>query len=37
MEEWRGGVELRLMRAVKAALDPAGLFNPGVIFPETPD
>ncbi len=33
MEEWRGGVELRLMRAVKAALDPAGLFNPGVIFP----
>jgi FAD/FMN-containing dehydrogenase len=34
MEEWRGGVELRLMRQVKAALDPAGLFNPGVIFPE---
>jgi FAD/FMN-containing dehydrogenase len=33
MEEWRGGVELRLMRAVKAAIDPAGLFNPGVIFP----
>jgi FAD/FMN-containing dehydrogenase len=33
MEEWRGGVELRLMRSVKAALDPAGLFNPGVIFP----
>jgi len=33
MEEWRGGVELRLMRQVKAALDPSGLFNPGVIFP----
>jgi FAD/FMN-containing dehydrogenase len=33
MEEWRGGVELRLMRGIKAALDPAGLFNPGVIFP----
>ena len=34
MEEWRGGAELRLMRAVKAAIDPAGVFNPGVIFPE---
>jgi FAD/FMN-containing dehydrogenase len=33
MEEWRGGVELRLMRGIKAALDPGGLFNPGVIFP----
>ena len=33
MEEWRGGVELRLMRGIKAALDPAGQFNPGVIFP----
>jgi FAD/FMN-containing dehydrogenase len=33
MEEWRGGVELRLMRGIKAALDPAGLFSPGVIFP----
>jgi FAD/FMN-containing dehydrogenase len=33
MEEWRGGVELRLMRGIKAALDPSGLFNPGVIFP----
>jgi FAD/FMN-containing dehydrogenase len=32
MEEWRGGVELRLMRAIKAALDPDGRFNPGVIF-----
>jgi FAD/FMN-containing dehydrogenase len=36
MEEWRGGVELRLMRGIKAALDPAGLFNPGVIFSDTP-
>jgi FAD/FMN-containing dehydrogenase len=33
MEAWRGGVELRLMRGIKAALDPAGVFNPGVIFP----
>jgi FAD/FMN-containing dehydrogenase len=33
MESWRGGVELALMRRVKAALDPAGVFNPGVIFP----
>ncbi|MBW4023743.1 MAG: FAD-binding oxidoreductase [Proteobacteria bacterium] len=33
MEEWRGGPELRLMRAIKAAIDPAGIFNPGVIFP----
>ena len=33
MDEWRGGVELRLMRSIKAALDPAGLFNPAVIFP----
>jgi FAD/FMN-containing dehydrogenase len=37
MAEWRGGVELRLMRGIKAALDPAGLFNPGVIFPDSPD
>jgi FAD/FMN-containing dehydrogenase len=33
MEEWRGGVELRMMRGIKAVLDPAGIFNPGVIFP----
>jgi FAD/FMN-containing dehydrogenase len=36
MADWRGGVELRLMRGIKAALDPAGLFNPGVIFPNEP-
>lgn len=33
MESWRGGVELDLMRRIKSALDPAGLFNPQVIFP----
>jgi FAD/FMN-containing dehydrogenase len=33
MESWRGGVELGLMQRIKTALDPAGLFNPRVIFP----
>jgi FAD/FMN-containing dehydrogenase len=33
MESWRGGVELGLMRRIKAALDPACLLNPRVIFP----
>jgi FAD/FMN-containing dehydrogenase len=32
LAQWRGGVELDLMRRVKAALDPAGLFNPGKLF-----
>lgn len=33
MSEWRGGVELDLMRRIKAAVDPAGLFNPGKLLP----
>jgi FAD/FMN-containing dehydrogenase len=33
MEEWRGGPELAAMRAIKAALDPQGLMNPGKVLP----
>ncbi|HWD56691.1 MAG TPA: FAD-binding oxidoreductase [Stellaceae bacterium] len=33
MPNWRGGAELELMRRIKAALDPAGLFNPGKMLP----
>jgi len=33
MEEWRGGAELAAMRALKAALDPAGIMNPGKVLP----
>jgi FAD/FMN-containing dehydrogenase len=33
MPEWRGGVELETMRRIKAALDPAGLMNPGKVLP----
>lgn len=33
MPEWRGGAELALMRAIKAAIDPHGLMNPGKILP----
>ncbi len=33
MEEWRGGAELAAMRAIKAALDPKGLMNPGKVLP----
>jgi FAD/FMN-containing dehydrogenase len=32
MEEWRGGAELALMQAIKRALDPAGLMNPGKLL-----
>ncbi len=33
MEEWRGGAELAAMRAIKAALDPLGIMNPGKVLP----
>ena len=33
MPEWRGGAELDAMRRIKAALDPAGLMNPGKMLP----
>jgi FAD/FMN-containing dehydrogenase len=33
LEDWRGGAELELMRRIKAAIDPAGLMNPGKLFP----
>ena len=33
MPDWRGGAELALMRRIKAALDPAGLLNPGKLLP----
>jgi len=33
MEEWRGGAELAAMRAIKAALDPRGVMNPGKVLP----
>jgi FAD/FMN-containing dehydrogenase len=33
LAEWRGGAELAAMQAVKAALDPAGLMNPGKVLP----
>jgi FAD/FMN-containing dehydrogenase len=33
MPDWRGGAELELMRAIKHAVDPRNLMNPGKIFP----
>ncbi|MCS6891809.1 MAG: FAD-binding oxidoreductase [Rhodovarius sp.] len=33
MEDWRGGAELAAMRAIKRALDPLGLMNPGKVLP----
>jgi FAD/FMN-containing dehydrogenase len=33
MEAWRGGPELATMQRIKAALDPAGVMNPGKVLP----
>ncbi len=33
MEDWRGGAELALMQAIKSAVDPRRLMNPGKVLP----
>jgi FAD/FMN-containing dehydrogenase len=33
MPAWRGGAELLLMQRIKAAIDPAGIMNPGKLLP----
>ncbi len=33
MAEWRGGAELAAMQAIKRALDPHGILNPGKVLP----
>jgi FAD/FMN-containing dehydrogenase len=33
MPDWRGGAELAVMQRIKAALDPAGIMNPGKVLP----
>jgi FAD/FMN-containing dehydrogenase len=37
MPDWRGGAELALMQRIKAAIDPAGIMNPGKVLPRPPD
>ena len=34
MPDWRGGAELALMQRIKAAVDPAGIMNPGKVLPD---